>query len=178
MVKKTFVVFLLAVFITNCFAGFSSGGRAGYSGGRSYSSSSFRSSSNYSGRSGFSRPSTTRAYVSPRSYSYSRSYSTPSHTVINNHYSHGGYGWGGGSFFHGFMGGYLGGMMANNHNTTIVSGGVPVSGDQVIGNGQGAYPIVQASESYAGVIIFLCIIIIILASFSIITFINRRCSRW
>lgn len=123
MVKRFLVGLILASFVFSCFAGYSSGGRSGYSGGsRSYSSSSF------SGRSGYSRSTnTTRAYVAPRTYTAPRSYSgSSSNTVIhNNHYSHGGSGLGGG-FFSGMLGGYLGGTLANNHQATVVAGGAPM----------------------------------------------------
>ena len=140
MVKKLLVGTILAIFITSCFAGYSSGGRSGFSGGsRSYSSSGYSRSSGYSasrsgyssGRSGYSRSTntTTRAYVQPRTYSNTRSYAGSSaNTVIhNNHYSNHGYGSGfGGGFFSGMLGGYLGGSLANNHHATVVAGGAPV----------------------------------------------------
>jgi hypothetical protein len=142
MVKKLMVGFLFAFAITSCFAGYSSGGRSGYSGGsRSFSSSKSYSSarSGYSsGRSGYSRSTNTaRSYSAP---STSRSYSgSSSNTVIhNNHYSHGGGGGFGGGFFSGMLGGYLGGTLANNHNAPVIvnGGGAPVVAEPMM-QGQG-----------------------------------------
>lgn len=185
MVKKILVGFILAVFISSCFAAYSGGGRSGFSGGGSRGYSSVRSSSYSSGRSGYIR---TRTYSSPRYRSYSRPYS---HTVINNHhYSHGGYGgwggFGGGGFFSGFLGGYLGGSMANNHNSVVVAGGAPMVNE---GMGQGALidrgSYVTNSGNSMGFIV--SIIVMVLAGCGIIfvfklLFIDERCShkrdRW
>ena len=134
MVKKILVSIVLAFFISSCFAGYSSGGRSGFSGGsKSYSSSSYSS-----GRSGYSssRSITTRSYVQPRTYSNSRSYSGSSaNTVIhNNHYGSSGGGLGiGGGFLSGMLGGYLGGSLANSHHTTVVAG----AGAPMVAQGQG-----------------------------------------
>lgn len=131
MIKKMFVGVVLFALISSCFAGYSSGGRSGFSAGsRSYSSAS-------AGRSGYSRSTniTTRSYVQPRSYSTARTYSGASNSTVihNNHYSHGGGGIGvGGGFLSGMLGGYLGGSLANNHHTTVVAGGSPV-----VAQGQG-----------------------------------------
>jgi hypothetical protein len=128
MMKKLFIGFVLAVLISNCFAGFSGGGRAGFSGGsRSFSSGSY-SRSYSTGRSGYTRSTNkVRSYTTPRRYSHSYTNSS-NHTVINNHhYSRGGYGFGGNGFFSGFLGGYLGGSLANNHQPMIVNnGGMPM----------------------------------------------------
>lgn len=163
---------VLIAFTSSLFAGYSSGGRSGFSGG----SRSFSSSRSYSsvGRSGYSRSTNTRAYVAPRTYvaprsSYSRSYSgTSSNTVIhNNHYSHGGSGWGfGGGFFSGMLGGYLGSSLANNHHTTVVAG--TAAGTEVIPQGQG---MLVEGENYTSssysvfpmIIGFTCFIVIVLA---------------
>lgn len=129
MARKILVGIILAAFVTSCFAGYSGGGRSGFSGG----SRSFSSSKSYSsmGRSGYSRSTyTSRAYVAPRTYSRAYSGSASNTIIHNNHYSHGGFG--GSGFFHGFLGGYLGSSMANNHHTTVVAGG-----GQVIPQGQG-----------------------------------------
>ena len=175
MVRKLLVGLTLAVFISSCFAGFSSGGRSGFSGG----SRSFSSSRSYSmGRSGYSRPSTlTRAYVAPRTYS--RPYvGSSSRTVINNHhYSSGGYG--GGGFGHsmmgGLLGGYIGSSMFGNHGTTVIAGAAPA----MIGNGQGAmmdgdYPVqTYGGTSGLGVAIFWMIVIVILVC-ALVFWVGRR----
>lgn len=138
MVRKIFIGLVLSVLISNSFAGYTSGGHSGFSGGsRSFSSSSY-SRSYSTGRSGYIRSSTaSRPYIASRS-TYSRSYSTSTPTVIhNNHYSHPGYGFNGGGFFNGFLGGYLGGALASNHHTTVLAGTSPV-----IGAGQG--PLIDA----------------------------------
>ncbi len=116
MVKKLGIGILLALFVFSCFAGYSSGGRSGYSGGsRSYSA----------GRSGYSR---STPYIAPRStYTAPRSTYRSNNTVIHNHHSYGyGGGMGGGGFFSGFLGGYLGGSMAGAHNPVVVAGGTTV----------------------------------------------------
>ena len=137
--KLILVAVLLSIFLSSnaANAGFSSG-RSGYSGGRSYSSSSFRSSSGggyssgyarsgYSAgtRSGYSPSTNTRSYAAP-SRSYQQTYSSnPSvsrsatastnQTIIHNHNNTGGgsHG-GGGGFWSSFLGGYVGGSLANH----------------------------------------------------------------
>lgn len=127
MIKKLILGIALFAMVSSCFAGYSGGGRSGFSSGsRIYSSAS-------AGRSGYARSTnyTSRSYVQPRSYSTSRSYSGSNTVIHNNHYSHGG-GWGlGGGFLSGMAGGYLGASLAGNHHTTVVAGGAPVvSGGQ------------------------------------------------
>lgn len=171
MVKKIILGLTLLAFTSSLFAGYSSGGRSGFSGG----SHSFSSSRSYSsvGRSGYSRSTNTRAYVAPRTYvsprsSYSRSYSgTSSNTIIhNNHYSHGGSGWGfGGGFFSGMLGGYLGSSLANNHHTTVVAAAPGAA--EVIPQGQGmlvesAGYTSSSSSIFPFVIGFTCFIVVIL----------------
>lgn len=190
MVKKLLVGIVLAAVISSCFAGYSSGGRSGYSGGsRSYSSSSYGRSSGYSaGRSGYSRSSnvTTRAYVQPRTYSNTRSYSGASNstTIHNNHYSHGGSGFGGG-FFSGMLGGYLGGSLANNHHTTVVAGGAPVmaQGQGMLMEGAPAYAPYNPTGNVIGAILTFGIIGLIIWGIVAITkfmFSDRypRRNRW
>lgn len=160
MMRRLLVGCLVALMISTCFAGYSGGGgRSGFSsGGRSFSS--VRSGGYSSGRSGYARAAPSRAYVAPRSYA-----STSRTTVIhNNHYSHGGFGFGGGGgFFNGFLGGYLGGTMASAHNPVIMAGG-----GQMIPQGQGmlvdgyvdpSYGIYRAVMNIIG-ILFLTIILI------------------
>jgi len=185
MVRKILIGLSLALLISSCFAGYSSGGgRSGFSGG----SRSFGSSRSYSsGRSGFARSSnTTRAYVAPRTYS--RPYAgSSSRTVINNHhYSSGGYG--GGGFGHsmlgGMLGGYIGSSMFGNHGTTVIAG---AGGQPYIGDGQGAmmdggYPVVQSQSSFAGVILvwlfIAAILLIILFKFLTRDDCSHRHNRW
>lgn len=187
MVKKILTIFVLIFFISNCFAGYSSGGRSGYSGGnRSYSSKSFSSSrSGYSsGRSGYSRSTNTvRSYSAPRTYATPRSYSgSSSNTVIhNNHYSHGGFGGGfGGGFFSGMLGGYLGGSLANNHNQVVVAGAAPVVGEPMV---QGQGMLMEGSSGYVssghnGFMNFVMVIGVFLVLFigicMIFSFVNRE----
>lgn len=199
MIKKLLVGTILAIFITSCFAGYSSGGRSGFSGGsRSYSSSGYSRSSGYSasrsgyslGRSGYSRSTntTTRAYVQPRTYSNTRSYAGSSaNTVIhNNHYSNHGYGSGfGGGFFSGMLGGYLGGSLANNHHTTVVAGGAPVmaQGQGMLMEGAPAYAPYNPAGNIIGAILTFGIIGLIIWAIVAITkfmFSDRypRRNRW
>jgi hypothetical protein len=100
MTKKFIIGVFLLTLISTSFAGYSGGGRSGFSSSRS--------------------PSFSRSYSAPRT-TYTRStYSSP-RTIVNNHHYSGGYG--GGGFFSGFLGGYLGGTMANTHNPVIVAQG-------------------------------------------------------
>ena len=57
--------------------------------------------------------------------------------IHNNHYSHGGSGWGGG-FFSGMLGGYLGGSLANSHHAPVIVNGsaAPVVAEPMM-QGQG-----------------------------------------
>lgn len=133
MIKKLLVGLVLTAFVSSCFAGYSSGGRAGFSSSSRSSSSSARSY----GRSGYSSSTNTisRNYAYNRNIVRPRTYSSAAHsnTVIhNNHYSHGGYGASVNGFFSGMLGGYIGGSLANNHHTTVVAGGAvaPVTGGQ------------------------------------------------
>jgi hypothetical protein len=193
MVKKILLALILSAFITHCFAGYSSGGRSGYSGGsRSYSSSSMSRSSTYStGRSGYSSgrsgfKSTTpsiRSYNQPLARQSTRQYSSNSaNTVINNHhYSQGGgYGLGGGGFFNGFLGGYLGGTLANSgHHTTVMAGGAPVmtQGQGMLMEGQPAF---APSYGYSGFSVLFTFVLIILflalLAYGIFSFANRDTS--
>ena len=134
MVKKILTGLLLILFISSCFAGYSSGGRSGFS-----SRSSARSSSYSYGRSGYSgSTNTSRPYVAPsRSYSSSASNNTVIH---NNHYSHGGLG--GGGFFSGLLGGYIGGSLAGGHAPVVVNGGaVPMGQGPMIEGYSGVTPV-------------------------------------
>lgn len=121
------------LFVSSLFAGYSSGGRSGYS----------RSTTSYSsGRSGYSRSTNNnRVYNVPRTYNVApRNYAQSSNqTVVNNHHysQSGGYGggWGhgfGGGFFSGMLGGYIGGSLAQNHNPVVVANTAPV-----VAGGQG-----------------------------------------
>lgn len=136
--KKILIGLILTIFISSCFAGYSSGGRSGFSGGsRSFSSgSSYRS---------YSRPSYSYNRSEYRGYSAPvRSYSSSNRTVINNHhYSHGGSGFGHG-FFGGMLGGMVGSSLMNNHPTAIVAGSAPV----VVSQPEGVY-----SSSYSSGVI-------------------------
>ncbi len=150
MIKRILVGMILAVLISNCFAGYSGGGRSGFSGGRSFSSS--RSSSYSIGRSGYAR--STRAYVTPRAASRSYARSSSNTVIHNNHYSHGGYGYGGGGFFNGFLGGYLGGSMANAHNPVIVAGnaGGVVQGQGMLMEGAAPYAVTNTLNPFGFII--------------------------
>ena len=160
MVKKLFIGVILAAFLSTCFAGYSSGGRSGYSG----SSRGYSSSRSYStARSSYARSSnTSRAYAAPRNYA--RSYSEPRTVIHNTHYSHGGgYGFGGNGFFNGFLGGYLGGSMANHH-TTVIAGGTQglAPGEGVLM--QGAYPVANNGIFNA---LFGCLLFCLLILFTV-----------
>lgn len=149
MVKKIIVGVIFVSFISNCFAGFSSGGRSGFSSGRSsFSSRSFSS----------------RSYSAPKQYSYAKSYSSPTRTVINNHhYSSGGFGIGHG-FFSGLLGGYIGSSLANNHNTTIVnSAPLAANGVPVVDQDNAYLATNNSGSSLTGVIVFWLSIISIVA---------------
>ena len=122
MVRKISIGIILILILSKCFAGYSSGGRSGYS--------SVRSSSYSMGRTGYSRSSfPIRTYTRPSSYSRSYSGSSNNTIIHNNNYSHGGYGFGGGGFFSGFLGSYLGISMANMHNPVVVAGAPIVSSE-------------------------------------------------
>lgn len=189
MIKKLLAGLILAAFISSCFAGYSSGGRSGFSGGsRSFSSSSVSRSSGFSsGRSGYSRPiPSVRTYAQPRPYQSSRSYagSSANTTIHNNHYSHGGYGGGlGGGFFSGMLGGYMGASMAGNHGTTVVAaGGAPMMGE---GQGmlvEGAAPYRQGGGVLSGLFSFAFIMLIICGVIAFIKYLfdnsSSRSNRW
>lgn len=143
LIKKLFLGFALFAILSSSFAGYSGGGRVGFSGGsRGFSSGSY-SRSYSAGRSGYARSTNVSRAYAARTRSYyggNRTYSGSSTIIHNNHYSHGG-GFGGSGFFSGFLGGYLGGSIAN-HGATVVGVGAPVMSQ---GQGmlmEGAEPIV------------------------------------
>ena len=155
-IKRIVLACMLALCVTDCMAGYSSGGgRSGFSSGSS------RSYSN------------TRAYVTPRSYTYrsSSSYRTAPRTVIhNNHYGsggHGGHGFGGG-FLSGMLGGYIGGSLAN-HNTTVVAAPGMAQGQGMLIDASGGI----SALGWLVVLFFICLIPALIWSWC-----NRLRNRW
>lgn len=144
-IKRIVLACMLALCVTDCLAGYSSGGgRSGFSSG---------SSRGYSN---------TRAYVTPRSYT-SNYRSAPRTVIHNNHYGssgygHGGHGGFGGGFLSGMLGGYIGGSLAN-HNTTVVAPTGMAQGQGMLTDS----PVVYASGGVIAldwlvILFFICVI--------------------